>query len=196
MEKKGLAASKKNATRLGAYIVFADESGFLLIPHVAKTWAPRGQTPVIHHRYRRDKISVISGVSVSPKRQRLGLFYQLYFQNIGQEEVCEFLRHLLLHLKGPVIALLDNSRTHHGEPLQDLLRRHPRLRIEHFPSYAPELNPDEGVWSQAKRDLANGRPDDIEELVQDLIRSIDRIRKSPAKLRGCILQSELPPFLR
>ena len=151
---------------------------------------------MIHHRYRRDKISVISGVSVSPKRQRLGLFYQLYFQNIGQEEVCEFLRQLLRHLRGPVIALLDNSRTHHGEPLQDLLRQHWRLRIEHFPSYAPELNPDEGVWSLAKRNLANGRPDDIEELVQDLIRSIDRIRRSPAKLRGCILQSELPPFLR
>jgi transposase len=191
-----LAARKKNAARLGAHIVFADESGFLLIPHVAKTWAPVGQTPVIHHRYRRDKISVISGVSVSPKRQRLGLFYQLYFQNIGQEEVCEFLRHLLRHLRGPVIALLDNSRTHHGGPLDDLLRQHPRLLIEHFPSYAPELNPDEGVWSQSKSDLANGRPDNIEELVQDLIRSIDRIRRSPAKLRGCILQSDLPPFLR
>jgi transposase len=191
-----LAASKKNAARLGAHIVFADESGFLLIPHVAKTWAPVGQTPVIHQRYRRDKISVISGVSVSPRRQRLGLFYQLYFQNIGQEEVCEFLRHLLRHLRGPVIALLDNSRTHHGEPLDDLLRQHARLRIEYFPSYAPELNPDEGVWSQSNGDLANGRPDDIEELVHDLIRSIDRIRRSPSKLRGCILQSDLPPFLR
>src|SRR5258707_8727819 len=28
---------KKNAARLDAYLVFADESGFLLIPHVAKT---------------------------------------------------------------------------------------------------------------------------------------------------------------
>ncbi len=191
-----MAARKKNAARLGAHIVFADESGFLLIPHVAKTWSPVGQTPVIYHRYRRDKISVISGVSVSPKRQHLGLFYQLYFQNIGQEEVCEFLRHLLRHLRGPVIALLDNSCTHHGKPLDGLLWQHPRLWIEYFPSYAPELNPDEGVWSQSKSDLANGRPDDIEELVRDLIRSIDRIRESPTKLRGCFLQSDLPPFLR
>ncbi len=147
------------------------------------------------HCYRRDKISVISGVSVSPKRQHLGLFYQLYFNNIGQEEVCVFLRDLLRHLRGPVIAILDNSRTHHGEPLAELQRQHPRLHIEHFPSYAPELNPDEGVWSLAKRDLANGCPHDVQELMDDLIRSIERIRKSPAKLRGCILQSELPPFL-
>jgi hypothetical protein len=142
METEGLAADKKNAARLGAHLVFADESGFLLIPHVAKTWSPRGCTPVHYHRQgRRDKISVISGISVSPRRQRLGLYYQLYFDNIGQEEVCMFLRQLLRHLRGPVIVLLDNSSTHYGKPL----RQHRRLHIEHFPSYAPELNPDEGV---------------------------------------------------
>jgi len=58
--------------------VFVDESGFLLIPHVVKTWAPVGQTPVHHHAYRGDQISVISGVSVSPKRQRLNLYYYLF----------------------------------------------------------------------------------------------------------------------
>jgi transposase len=122
-----------------------------LIPHVAKTWSPQGCTPVHYHRQRRrDKVSVISGISVSPKQQRLGLYYQLYFDNIGQEEVCLFLRGLLRHLRGPVIVLLDNSSTHQGQRLQQLLRQYSRLHIEHFPSYAPELNPDEGVWSLAK----------------------------------------------
>jgi hypothetical protein len=49
----------------------------MLIPNVVKTWAPRGPTPVHRHCYRRDKLSVISGVAVSPKRQHLGLFYQI-----------------------------------------------------------------------------------------------------------------------
>jgi transposase len=151
---------------------------------------------VHRHRYRRDKISVISGVSVSPKRQRLGLFYQLYFNNIGHDEVCVFLRDLLRHLRGPVIAILDNSRTHQGEPLAQLQRRHPRLYIEHFPSYAPELNPDEGVWSLAKRHLANRCPHNVDELMDDVVRSMERIRRSSAKLRGCIKQSELTLFLR
>src|SRR5687767_3493376 len=142
-----MAASKKNAARLGAYLVFVDESGFLLIPTVLRTWAPRGCTPILHHRYRRDKVSVISGISVSPQRQRLGLFYRMHLTNIGQVEVCEFLRQLLRHLPGHVIVLLDNSNTHKGDPLRQLLRRHPRLHVEHFPSYAPDLNPDEGVWS-------------------------------------------------
>jgi len=50
METKRVAAYKKNTTRLGAHIVFADESGFLMIPNVARTWAPQGKTPIYRHR--------------------------------------------------------------------------------------------------------------------------------------------------
>src|SRR2546429_133522 len=67
-----------------------------------------------HRQGRRDKLSVISGISVSPKRRRLSLYYLLFFENIGQEEVCVFLRELLRHLRGPIIVLLDNSSTHKG----------------------------------------------------------------------------------
>jgi transposase len=95
-----------------------------------------------------------------PRRQRLGLYYQLCFDNIGQEEVCMFLRELLRHSRGQVIVVLDNSCTHQGILLQQLLRLRSRLHIEHVPSYAPELNPDEGVWSLAKRALANSCPND------------------------------------
>ena len=181
---------------MDAHIVFVDESGFQLIPNLARTWAPRGQTPIHRHRQgKREKISVISGISVSPQRQHLGLYYLLFRNNIGQQEVCYFLRQLLRHLPGPLIVLLDNSSTHEGKPLQQLLERNPRLQVEHFPSYAPQLNPDEGVWSLSKRALANSRPDDAEELMEDIIRVIDDIRFCPEKLRGCILQSELPSFL-
>jgi transposase len=190
-----VATYKKNAARLGAHIVFADESGFMLIPNVVRTWAPLGQTPIHRHRQgRRDKISVISGISLSP-RHRLDLYYLLFYDNIGQEEVCYFLRELLRHLRGPLIVLLDNSSTHKGDLIEQLQQQHRRLHIEHFPSYAPELNPDEGVWAQAKQELANSCPKDVDELMEDILRSIDGIRSSPEKLRACILQSDLPSFL-
>jgi transposase len=190
-----LAENKKKATRLGAHLVFVDESGFLLIPSVRKTWAPRGQTPVLRHRYRRDRISAISGVSVSPRRKRLGLYYQLHSKNIQQGEVCEFLRHLLRHLRHEIIVLLDNGRPHKGDLIRRLCAQFPRLHLERFPAYAPELNPDEGVWNHLKRKLANGRPDDCEELLRDLIKVLVKIRGSQPLLRGCIQQSDLPPFL-
>ena len=177
--------------------MFADESGFMLIPNVVRTWAPTGQTPIHRHRQgRRDKISVISGISLSPRRHRLSLYYRLFFDNIGQEEVCGVVRALLRQLRGPLILLRDNSSTHKGNPIAHLQPQHPRLHIEYFPSYAPQLNPDEGVWAQAKRELANSCPRDVDERMEDILRSIDGIRSSPQKLRGCILQSDLPSFLR
>lgn len=192
-----MAAYKKNAARLGAHIVFADESGFLLIPNVVRTWAPQGKTPIHRHRQgRRDKISVISGVSISPRRHHLGLYYLLFHDNIGQDEVCVFLRELLRCLRGPIIVLLDNSSTHKGAPIEQVLDQHRRLRIEYFPSYAPQLNPDEGVWSLAKRELANSCPRDLDDLIEDILRSINGIRSSQQKLRGCILQADLPLALR
>ncbi len=154
-----------------------------------------GQTPVLRHRYGHDRISAISGIAVSPKRFHCALYCQLYEDNIQGEEVATFLRHLLHQVHGHLIVLLDNGKTHRGEPVQDLLARTSRLHLEPFPPYAPELNPDEGVWNHLKKTLANGRPDTQAELMDVLSDEICRLAASQCLLRGCIQQSKLPPFL-
>jgi putative transposase len=154
-----------------------------------------GQTPRIRHRFKKDRISVISGLSVSPRQHRLGLYGMFCYDNLRQQEVCLYLREVLRHLRGQVIALLDNSNTHRGNLIQGLCRRFPRLHIEYFPPYAPELNPDEGVWGLLKRRLANGRPDTLDVLTEDLRLEFKSIARSQRKLRGCIRQSELPFYL-
>jgi transposase len=195
MEADGLACSKKNARRLAAHIVFVDESGFLLIPTVRKTWGVVGQTPVVHHLYRHDRISAISGIAVSSRRFHCALYCQLYEDNIQGEEVAAFLRHLLQQIAGHLFVLLDNGAIHRGEPVQELLARTTRLHLVSFPSYAPELNPDEGVWNHLKRRLANGRPDTQAALMDVLAEETCALASSQSLLRGCITHSELPPFL-
>ncbi|MFN2385627.1 MAG: transposase [Thermoanaerobaculia bacterium] len=179
---------------MGAHLVFADESGFLLTPTVAKSWAPVGKTPVVRHFDRRDRISAISGISVSPKRRRLNLYFQLHEKNIQQAEVRDFLRHLLKHLRGYLIVLWDGGRPHQGRLVRDFCRRSKRLRLDRLPAYAPELNPDEGVWKLAKQTLANGRPRDRYDLTFSLLDALEAIRTSQNNLRGCITHSALPPF--
>ena len=117
-KRKRWPAGKKNATRLGAYIVFADESGFMMIPPVRRTWAPVGQTPIHRHHYRRDRISVIGGLSVSPRRHRLGLYFRMHPKNISQEEVHDFLWYLLRHLRGHIIVVWDGASIHDPKSLQ------------------------------------------------------------------------------
>jgi transposase len=195
METICLAPCKKNATRLAAHLVFIDESGFLLIPSVRKTWSPVGQTPILLHRYRHDRISAISGIAVSPKRFHCTLYCQLYEDNIQGEEVAVFLRYLLRQVRGHLIVLLDNGKTHRSDPVGELLARTSRLHLVPFPPYAPELNPDEGVWNHLKSTLANGRPDTQVELMDVLADEICRLAASQSLLQGCIQQSDLPPFL-
>lgn len=168
----------------------------MMIPPVRRTWAPVGQTPIVRHYYRRDRISVIGGLSVSPKRSRLGLYFRMHAKNISQEEVYDFLWHLLRHLRGHVIVVWDNASIHDSKSLRDLLRKYPRLHLEYLPAYAPQLNPVEAAWHAAKLPLANGRPEDIYDLGRALLSSLRKAGGSQATLRGCVLQSELPPFLR
>ena len=154
-----------------------------------------GQTPVVRHRYGHDRISAISGIAVSPRRFHCALYCQLYEDNIQGEEVAVFLRQLLRQIRGHLIVLLDNGTIHRGDPVQELLARTRRLHLVPFPAYAPELNPDEGVWNHLKSRLANGRPDTQTELMDVLSDEICRLAAAPDLLRGCIQQSELPPFL-
>ena len=195
MEAEALATGKKNARRLGAHLIFVDESGFQLIPTVRKTWSPRGQTPLLRHQtWPRHKISVISGISISPARRRLGLYFAVHDTNIARDQVLAFLRQILRHLRGPVILLWDNSKTHQGPSVRSLAERHPRLRIEHLPPYAPELNPDEGVWNHAKRELANGQSRSAGELEKRIREALLRLRASQRSLRACVHRSELKFF--
>lgn len=192
MDRAGVAAGKKNAARLGAHLVFVDESGFLLIPTVRRTWAPRGETPILHHWQKHDRISVISGLSLSPTRRRCGLYFQLHRENLRAPDACDFLRYLLRHLRGAVIVVWDNSNIHRGPIVRSFLARHPRLLLAYFPAYAPELNPDEGVWARTKAELANARFEDSFALLRSLIRSLTRLRRSSWRLRAYIQHAALP----
>lgn len=150
---------------------------------------------MIRHWDRRDRVSAISAVSVSPRRHRCNLYMHLYPDNITQDEVTRFVRDLLTHLRGHVILLWDRAPIHRGGAIQALGRRFSRLHVVELPSYAPELNPDEGVWAYAKRDLANGRPNSTHDIIRDLTRVTRTMRRRPALLRACITASELPPLL-
>jgi transposase len=189
-----MAQGKKNALALRAHIVFVDESGFLLIPSVRRTWAPRGKTPLTIHRFSHSRISAISAISVSPIRRHLSLCFKLSRENIRSDDVAGFLRELLRAIPGHIIVVWDNSNPHRGKVVKELERKRQKLHLEYLPPYAPEMNPDEGVWSQLKCSLANGRPDNVEELEDHLLYSLGDIGASQSKLRACIHGSQLPLF--
>jgi hypothetical protein len=125
----------------------------MLIPNVRKTWAPVGETPLLRHHDKRDRISTITALTVSPHRQRLGVWVQFHTSNITGVEVRDFLRYLLRHLRGSIVLLWDGASIHRRVLIRDFLRWQTRLHVYPLPAYAPELNPAEFVWANTKRQL-------------------------------------------
>jgi len=133
------------------------------------------------------------GPHVSPKRRRLALYARFHpDKNIRSPEVAHFLRHLLRHILGPMVLLWDRGQIHRARCIQRLLDRHPRLHPYPFPGYAPELNPDEFVWTQLKHSVANSIPADSHHLKRLLHPAVQRLRRSQRLLWSCIHGSELP----
>jgi transposase len=118
---------------------------------------------------------------------------RLHRENITGLEVVAFLRHLRRHLRGVIVLLWDGSPIHRRRIVSDYLAQHQgRLHAYRLPAYAPELNPDEFVWTQAKRALANYTPQTQAQLDAAVRRSLRRLRRSQRLLRSCIQASDLP----
>jgi transposase len=107
-------------------------------------------------------------------------------------EVIGFLRHLLRHLRGPIVLLWDGGTIHKRVIVKEFLRQNQRLHTYRFPAYTPQVNPDEFVWTKAKNSLANGCPKDLGELGRRLRGTMHRVRNSQRLLWSCIHASELP----
>jgi len=89
-----LAARKKRARRQNALIVFEDESGVSLLPSVRATWAPRGHTPVLRHRFGWKRLSLAGALAFEPDGSDAHLVFQLRPGAYNDETLIEFLSEL------------------------------------------------------------------------------------------------------
>jgi transposase len=139
----------------------------MLQPTVRRTWAPKGQTPILCSWDRRDRLSVISAVTCSPKRRRLGLYFSVERHNICAADFADFVADLLKHFPSGIILVIDRWMVHRSGARLLKGRFGRRIDVEWLPAYAPELNPDEQVWNHSKySQLANFIPDNAEHLAQ------------------------------
>jgi transposase len=157
----------------------------MLQPVVRRTWAPKGQTPIQYSWDRHDRLSVISGITLSPVRRRLGLYFQIHSDNINFEKVMMFITLLHWHLQRKFILVMDRYSAHR-KAVRLTQAKHPDwFEAEWLPAYAPELNPVEMLWNHTKyADLANFIPEDVSDLHQSVAVSIRDTRTQTHLLRS------------
>lgn len=183
------------ARQRDAHLVFLDESGFMLTPVVRRTLAPRGVTPILPVSGRRDRISAISCITLSPRQYRPGLYFELLptNANANAEQVVAFLKELKQSLPRFTVVW-DQSRIHSRARLvKDFLAANPSIKAEDFPGYMPDLNPDEGVWGYTKYGrLANFAPTNAEELRQRVDAELRELKRRAYFLYRFIDHTNLP----
>jgi putative transposase len=134
----------------------------------------------------------LATLTVSAYRQHMGLYVRFQPDNFTAVRVADFLRALLRQLRGHVILLWDQGSIHRGPAIAAVQQAYPRLHIEEFPAYAPELNPVEQLWNDFKGHTANSLPRHKRDLRRSLQSNTRRVRRSQEKLRSFMRASALP----
>ena len=104
-------------------------------------------------------------------------------------DVIRFLERLLCEIPGKLLLIWDGAPIHRSRAVKEWLSQGAarRIQLEQLPGYAPELNPDEGVWRYLKRvELKNLVCADLEQLGREFWAAAGRLLSKPEVLRSCI----------
>ncbi len=182
-----MAGVKKDAARKGQTIVFVDESGLSERPHRYRTWAPRGETPVLQYHFRWKTLSLAAGFTW------WNFYFKLYPGPIKAPQIIDFLTHLLRHLRRPLLVIWDGLPGHRSKAVRAFVAQQgDRLTLESLPGYAPELNPVEHIWGHLKQhELANLCPHELWQLSTAARAALRRMRRRPTLVAAFWKQAEL-----
>lgn len=164
-----------------AEIHWGDETGVRSDSQHGRSYAPRGQTPVIRLSARRRSINMISTVTNQGKVR-----FMIYEETMNAKVMIRFLQRLIKGAGRKVYLILDNLRVHHALRVKAWLSEHTEeIEVFFLPAYSPELNPDEylncdlkaGVHSNAPARDTKGLKQRVKSHMLKLQRSPDRVRK-------------------
>lgn len=161
-----------------------------------RTWAPKGQTPVLVTPFNWKRLSVIAGLMTTASTRRVGLCLRLHPGSIQQPQIIDYLRALKRHVRGRrTILLWDRLPVHRGAQVQAYLKSQARwLTAEYLPPYAPELNPVEYLWSHMKGTvLANFTAPNLYAVRRKARQAACRVRHQPDLGKGFLKHSGLFP---
>ncbi len=150
-----------------------------------RSYAPCGETPELRYRFW-DHVSVISAITPQGK-----LYTMTQEETFKGPTIVRFLKHLLQHIPGKLLVVWDRLPAHRSRVVKAFLHEGGarRLHLAQLPSYAPDLNPDEGVWNYLKRvELKNVCCHDVPELRTELRKAIMRLRRKTDVIQGFIRQ--------
>jgi transposase len=180
-QREQFPAIARQAKASGGDVYFWDESGFRADAVHGKTWGRKGQTPVVERPGQRQSISAASAVNA-----RGAFWYCTYEGGLNAELFVTLLRKMMRHRSKPVHLVVDGLPAHKTALVKAYVASTDGMLTLHFlPGYAPELNPDELVWSHMKRTGVARAPLRRGEKLRDKIEAqLAAIKRMPQLVRS------------
>jgi transposase len=174
-------AIARRARAARAVIYWGDETGLSNQDQVGRSWAPRGETPVVVRTAERVTRSLIAAVS-----NRGLMRFMLYERALNADRFIDFLRRLTKDAGRKVILIVDNLKVHKAGKVQAWVEGHAHeIELVYLPSYAPDHNPSEYLNNDLKQQLRQQpQPDTKEELVERTRSVLRVIQRSPERVRA------------
>lgn len=171
----------RHAKRTHAEISFWDESGFRADAVHGKTWGAKGQTPVVSVPGQRQSISAASAVSAKG-----AFWFATYAGALTGVLFVDLLRRMMRGRRKPLHLILDGLPAHKTLAVKQYVAGlDGKLTVHYLPGYAPDLNPDELVWSHAKRTGHARRPlQKGEQLADRITAQLAEMARNPALVRS------------
>ena len=195
-----LGKGTRLAAATGAYVCFEDEAGQNLRPPKARTWAPRGRTPVVRVSGKGSGRVSVAGLACLKPGARSRLFYRVRIhrgrkgerRSMSEADYAGLITAAHQQLQAPVILVWDRLNTHISAVMRAFISSHPGWLTEvRLPAYAPELNPAEGAWAAMKNSLGNLAVRDVDQLAAIMKNRLKRIQYRPALIEAFLAQAGL-----
>ena len=164
----------------GAEIHWGDESGLRSDDVRGRSYAPKGQTPVVRVTSKRHGLSVIS--TVTNKGQ---MRWKIFDGALNSDILIDFMSRLIRGQPRKIFLVLDNLRVHHSKPVKAWLAQNKEdIEVFYLPSYSPELNPDEMANADLKQAVTKLAPARTKlHLVKATARHLRSVQRRPERIR-------------
>jgi len=172
---------RSRAKRAGAEIFFLDEAGVRSDSPLGRTYGLRGRTPVVKTSGQRQAVNAISAVNA-----RGAFWYNVYKGKLNAGLFLHFLRDFMKRRRRPVYLVLDSLPAHKAKSVEHYAASlNGKLELHFLPTYAPDTNPDEFVWSHLKQNGTSKKPLRANESLQARVAAdLEAIQRDPHLVRS------------
>lgn len=172
---------KKKAKKENAVVYFEDEVGMRSDHQAGKSYAPKGETPVIKKTGQRFSLNMVSAIS-----NKGHVEFMILDGTFNGSAFLEFLKRLIKHKQQKIFLVVDGHSAHKTKVVNAWLEEN-KHRIELFflPPYSPELNAQEYVNQDLKTNvIGKKRPinkaqmrNDVEEFMNNRKKNRKQVQK-------------------